>query len=259
METDSPDRPLAEIAPSAGRRTNGEPPIFKTDAEQDSRPGLFHLINLTGEPGRIWVEGFRSTELMKLTKSGERAVTLLRRRRIEEAAELFVDIDRRLLAGYESPCAGRQVFERFYYGARAYYFYLLEDYSAADEDLQRAEEAVAAAVAMFRPLLPLAQHTAELRLQRARVARNRNRWDQMTAHVGAVRAMAEDRLPLCTLPTGEPVFFSTLAAYFDAIPTLTAADRELLGSILDAGRRRENAETDIRWLYTLPGTVILYP
>jgi hypothetical protein len=261
VNTNIPDLPSAEITSPAQppARTNGEPPVFKTDAEQDSRPGLFHFINLTGERGRIWVEEFRSTELMALTRSSEMAVTLLRRRRIEEAAGLFSDIDRRLPAVRESPRAGHQVFERFYYGARAYHFYLLEDYSAADADLERAERAVAAAVAAFRPLLPLTQHIAELRLQRARIARNRNRWGEMAAHAGAVRAMAGDRLPLCAPPDGEPIFFATLAAFYGAIPTLTQQDRESLSGLLDDGRRRESFETNIRWLYALPGTVILYP
>src|SRR5204862_1758692 len=136
-----------------------------------------HHVTLAGE-GRLWVEAFRSTELMRLTRLSEQAVTLLRRRRIDEARELFAEVARRLALGPGAPEAGREVFDRFYYGARAYYFYCLGDYTAADEDLERAHAAVAASVGLFLPLLPLAQHASELRLQRARIARNRNLWSQ---------------------------------------------------------------------------------
>ena len=236
----------------------GEPPVFKTDAEQDPRPGLFHHVALNGE-GRLWVEAFRSTELMGLTRLSEQAVTLLRRRRIDEAHELFAEIARRLASGPEAPPAGREVFDRFYYGARAYYFYCLGDYMAADEDLERAHAAVAASVGKFLPLLPLAQHASELRLQRARIARNRNLWSQMGDHVAAVRAMIEDRSPLCTMADSTPVFFSTLSEYYGTLPHLREQDWESLSGMLDSARRRESFEITIRWLYALPGMAILYP
>jgi len=235
-----------------------EPPVFKTDADQDPRPGLFHHVALTGE-GRLWVEAFRSTELMSLTRLSEQAVTLLRRRRIDEAHELFAEIARRLTSRPEAPQAGREVFDRFYYGARAYYFYCLGDYTAADEDLERAHDAVAASVGKFLPLLPLAQHASELRLQRARIARNRNLWSQTGDHVAIVRAMIEDRSPLCTTADGMPVFFSTLSEYYRALPHLREQDWEALSGMLDSARRRESFELTIRWLYALPGMAILYP
>lgn len=222
-------------------------------------PGLFHFISLTGEPGRQWIADFKATELLQLTKWSEQAVALLRRRQSEAALDLFSRIERGLPAVNGVPPAGRQLFDRFYYGARAYLSYCREDWEGAHGDLQRAHDAVAASVSRVGFLLPLAQHAAELRLQRARISRNQNRWEEMRQHVQAVRGMMEDRAPLCELADGTPVFFSTLAEFYNAIPSLLDAERESLRNMLEPRQRLANFEMYVRWLYALPGFTILYP
>lgn len=216
-----------------------------------------HFVARSGDEGRAWVERYGpARELEELATA---ALVLLRRKRYDEGYALLERMGAQMRAAPLAEPSMHAVVERWYYGVLGYYFYCLDQFDPAEQAMVRAHEAVTAAVGGRRFLLPLANHCHEFRLHRARIARNRARWDEMRTHVDQVRAMMGGVLPFCVLDDGTPVGISAIRAFYDAIPSLTDAERGSLKGLLDDAARRRAFEQFVSAMYRLPGFVIPYP
>lgn len=228
----------------------------QTAAQRDSYDWL-HFVRRSGGEGRRWAEAYRRS--LPLEELSDRSLLLLRGRRYDEGYALLEQLGEALPAPGEVEPSIRSVLERWYYGVLGYYFYCLEHFDQAEAAMVRAHEAVTAAIGERRFLLPLANHCHEFRLHRARIARNRRRWDEMRVHVDEVRGMMEGRLPFCVLGDGTPVRMAAILDFYAAIPDATEAERASLESLLDDAARLRSFGRFVRAMLQVPGFVIPYP
>ena len=119
--------------------------------------------------------------------------------------------------------------------------------------------ALAEAIGAQGCLLPLAFHAHEYPLHRARIARSRQRWQEMRDHVSDVRGMMEGTRPFCTLPDGTPVLLADLQRFYRSLAPLSEAEQRACEGVLDDGVRLRGFERFAGELYLLPGFVIPYP
>ena len=151
----------------------------------------------------------------------------------------------------------RLVLERWYWNALAYRQYIDEDYEGAERSLASADEAVRRGVERAPFLIMLANHCYDFNLQRARIARNRRRWEAMWRHIAIARAMVEDRVALCELSDGSQIFFSPeVDTFFRSISLDTDEDRSALAELVDPERRRRFHEALVADLESIPFFVI---
>lgn len=228
----------------------------QTSSERELRD-WFHFVRRSGEEGRLWVEEYRHRR--PLEELSTRSLILLRGRRFDEGYELLARLGEALRSTEEIEPSVRSVLERWYYGVLGYYFYCLDSFDHAERAMVRAHDAVTAAIGERRFLLPLANHCHEFRLHRARIARNRRRWEEMRTHVEEVRGMMEGRIPLCVLCDGAEVRISTLREFYAAIPHPTEAEQGALAGVLDDSARLRNFDRFVHAMYLVPGLVIPYP
>jgi hypothetical protein len=218
-----------------------------------------HFVIRSGPEGKRWMEEYENEERLRLTDMTQRALQLLRRQQIAEGKELLDHVESRLDRLDGVPASVLLVMKRFFWAALAYYHYCVDDAALAEQNLERADQAVVSAVEAAPFLLPLALHAHEFRLQHARVARYRRRWSEMRERLQEVRAMLEDRIPLSVLSDGTPVYFSTIVTFLNAIPSLDAEEIESLRFFLDGTYRRDCIDLIFMSLYVQPGVVIHYP
>jgi hypothetical protein len=216
-----------------------------------------HFAARSGPEGAAWVSEYLLADRRELISATERALQLLRRHQLQEGKDLLDDVASRLerLTGDASVVL---VVRRFFWSALAYYHYCLEDFTSAAEALEQAHQAIVSAIEISPFLLPLAIHCHEFRLQHARVARSRRRWREMRGHLEEVRAMLDDRAPLCALSGGRSIYFSAVSDFHRAIPSLDPEEIESLRFFFDGEHRREQMSFFFLSLYALPGVVIPY-
>lgn len=214
-----------------------------------------HFAARSGEQGCAWSATYRRYE--PLEAMSIEALAMLRRGELE-SGETCLERLREDLAACGAPASVRAVLDRWYHGVAGFLHYRRGDFEAADESMFAAHEAVSAAVGHHRFLLLLANHCHEFCLHRARIARNQRRWRRMEEHVELARGMMADRLPLCRLADGTPVFFATLADYFGSLPW-SEAERAWLADFLDADARLRLFERFVGRMLVQPGFAIPYP
>lgn len=215
-----------------------------------------HFAERSGEEGEAWAQAYRRYE--PLEGSSIEALALLRGNEIDAGRLALERLRGELLAAADAPPSVRHVLDRWYFGVVGYLHYRLEEFAAAEAAMVAAHDAVSAAVGRRRFLLLLANHCHEFSLHRARIARNQRRWREMAAHLEHARGMMADRVPLCHLADGTPIFFATLGDYYRALP-LTAAEDDWLSDLLDAGRRLQLFDRFVHRLQAQPGFAIPYP
>lgn len=216
-----------------------------------------HFVARSGGEGRDWARTYR--DVMPLDELSVRSLGLLRRRRFDEGYALLAELDQGIRSAGALEPAVRAVLERWYYGVLGFYFYSVERFDEAEAAMVRAHHAVAAAIGARRFLLPLANHCQEFRLHRARIARNRARWDEMRSHVDDARAMMAGGVPFCVLDDGTAVRIAEICAFYAGIRALTEAERESVAGLLDDEVRRRDFERFVSGMYRIPGLVIPYP
>ena len=226
-------------------------------ASDPDRHSWLHFATRSGEEGRRWAEEYRRDRSVE--ELSEQSLLLLRRRRYEEGNELLARAAESLEAVQGPERSVRSVMERWYYGVLGYSLYCLDEFDRAEQVMMQAHEAVTAAVGEHRVLLPLANHCHEFRLHRARIARNRCRWEEMRSHVEEVRGMLEGRLPFCVLQDGSPVWISTIRAFHTSLPGLTEEERGSLSGLLEDAVLLRHFEQFVHGMYRVPGVVIPYP
>lgn len=218
------------------------------------------LVALSGEAGRAWLAEYERPEHAAIAGGTDRALALLRRRQNEPAAALLEEARARLealvLREPGAPPSIVHVLERWYHGVSAYYFYCVDDPAPAERGLFLADRAVRRAVEQERFLLPLAHHCHEFVLHLARIARNGRRWRAMHEHLTAVRAMIDNRAPLCELGDGTKVDYAMIARHCAAFLPSDEEGQRTLQSFADASLRQRGLDRFVLQLYLLPGFVL---
>ncbi len=193
-----------------------------------------------------------------LSRSIDRALLELRRRKISEGKDLLDQVEQELASLPVEPSV-LLVLQRFYWSTQAYYHYCVEELDLAEEGLERARQAIVAVLDRAPFLLPLAIHCHEFLLQRVRIARHRRRWPEMKHHLLRVRRMLEDQEPLCVLADGRPIRMATLVDFHRAIPGPEPGELEALRFFLDRSYRAEAISSTFMNLYTMPDSVTWRP
>lgn len=238
------------------RTVRDQPSPLNPLSGEPGRYGWLHFVGRSGEEGRRWTTALRRPEHVEILRTAAGALTLLHQRELVGGRDLLLRMEEGL-SGLEgiSPSV-RLALEAVRHPLRAYYHYAVGDLDAAAEHLDRADEAVEAAVSEERVLLPLTQHGSEFRLHRARIARNRRQWEEMHRYIAETREMMEESRPLYVLADGTPVTLGTLQAFHAAIPSLTDSERAFLRGLFDRELRLRLFERFVARIYTQPGFVI---
>lgn len=223
---------------------------------EPGRYGWLHFVGRSGEEGRRWATAFRRPEHVEILRAAAGSLARLHQRDIATGRDLLLRMEEGLQGLDGIPASVRLALEAVHHPLRAYYHYAVGELDAAGEHLDRADEAVAAAVGEERVLLPLTHHASELRLHRARIARNRRRWEEMHRYIMETREMMEESRPLYVLADGTPVTLGTLQAFHAAIPSLTDSERAFLRGLFDRELRLRLFERFVARIYTQPGFVI---
>lgn len=201
---------------------------------------------------------YRAAGLGALDQRTARAVSLMRSRRSEEAREELAAVEEELEKLTSSPPEWRSVLLCSYRTSSAYRRYLAGEFAEAKADLDRAQEAITAAIEEQPLLLPLAHRSLELCLQQARVVRGERKWDQVRQWTERILALGEDRQPLGWI-RGEPLYLSALWDYLLALPDLDAEDRQRMAQLGDRRTRFERLRQFSLQLYAPPDLLIPYP
>jgi hypothetical protein len=215
-----------------------------------------YLVSRSGDAGRDWMLAYARPEHAAIVEATDQALALCLQRRFAPARGLLDEAGARLAALPEARASIVHVLERWVHGVSAYHDYCVEDYEPARRGLDLAAEAIRAAVDQDRFLLPLAHHCHEFHLHHARIARNRRRWPEMREHLGIVRAMLENRAPLCVLGDGTEVGYAQLARHCATLPDIPAEAQASLTLFSDQALRSKHHDRFILALYLLPGVVI---
>lgn len=217
---------------------------------------LLRIFRRTGSDGRRWVEEYSTFRELEFLKDD--CLAALRKGRIDEGREILERIDRDLQCIDRPRCSIAAVLKRWYCAAAAYYFYLIEDYEAAEAHLEAGLAAIVEALEVSRFLLPLAHHCSELHFQRARIDRNRRCWRGVRQHIEHVRSILEDSCPYCTLPSGISISVTDLKQFYRNLE-LTREEETALSSFLDDRERLGIFDRKVREIFSLKNIVIPYP
>lgn len=216
----------------------------------------FYFIPYNGNAGRSWYESFLSHGGMEMCLDLELALELARRKGAGESRRILLDTFRRLRGLQRaSPDTLALVMKRQYLGVHAYWRYVHGDYLNALRLLDIASAAARGAIERAPFLAVLASSEYEFCLHRARIARNRRRWEEMRSHLRRGRAMIRCEEPLCLLPTGKPLFLHDLDDLHLALTPQSDLDREALRILTDKALREAEFEHLARGIEML-GTVV---
>ena len=211
--------------------------------------------------GLEWMRAYVAGGSKPIAAGMDEALVLSQRGELAAARRMLVNAEEDV----EAFCAAgppeysesmRQVLGRFLFGIRAYYHYRIGNLDAAAEDLDRAHDAVSGAVGHFRFLLPLAHHCHEFRLHQARIARKLNDWKTVDRCVEEVRAMLENRRPLCTLVKGNEIYVRDLSAFYEIVCARQPEWRPSFEPFFDEEHRLQELERFLDGLYFLPDMVV---
>lgn len=226
-----------------------------TSPEASKDFSWYHFVGRAGPEGHAWIRRYVSTGLADMNNE---AVTMLRRKRIDEGRAVL----ERLKDGMDAlrtddPSIGA-VLDRWYYGVLGYYFYCVARFDDAHAAMAQAQESVARAVESRRFLFPLVVDCYEFRLHRARIARNERRWNEMWDHIAAGRSMMAGRMPFCVLSSGAPFGIEDVKACYHELG-LTDDEREGVRHLIDDPYRARAFEAAVEVACRLPSFVIPYP
>jgi hypothetical protein len=154
----------------------------------------------------------------------------------------------------------RGIIARHVLSAAALYAYVRGEYEEADRLMTRSERAMLAALLHDRHLLVLfAFDCWDIRLQRARIARERRAWTRMRAHLARAAAMRTGAVPLCTLADGTRLWLADVRRFCRSVSCSEPEEREMLRIVADELESRLRAEAGARHVLRFPGFVTPYP
>lgn len=217
-----------------------------------------HFVAKGSPEARRWIRIYEEGKPRQIRAAIDESLSMCRQGRPDEAHALLETARRELDAPGDWERSMQHVLVRWYLGALAYYFYLVDDLDGAEETSARAHREVEQALDLAPFLLPLAHHCQEFHLQRARIARKRHRWDAMQHHLTVAREMITDQRPLASTSSVGDVYESDIVDYFDALP-LCAEEIDYVDRFRDLASRRALLSQFAGLLYALPGFVIRFP
>ncbi|HEY0512810.1 MAG TPA: hypothetical protein VGH73_12950 [Thermoanaerobaculia bacterium] len=226
----------------------------------DREPNIAYFIARQGGEAELWTEEYTRPEHVEMIAATNRALQALRLRRIEAGRrELRAAEEGFRAAASTAPPSVHHILGRWYYGALAYLHYCTEEFAAAEEALERADEEVREAIDQARFLLPYATECYEFWFQRVRVARNRRRWDEVWRRIEIARQIFDGERPCCVLSDGTRIDMATVQDFYRGLPALDEAERRPLLRFLDEESRQVWFRALLGEIYALPGFVIPYP
>ncbi len=236
--------------------TNG-PPMNLVSAADRSRKVWMQHIAASGPPGEDWCEVYgRHDEVERISTE---ALVLLRQHRLEEGRARLTDASKerqQLPPGLQGSIVA--VLDRWYFGTEGYALFLEGELDRAAEAMEKARQAVIAALSEAPFLMPLANHCQEFTMHRARIERNRRRWAEMWTHIDEARNMLIERQPLCRLQDGSTIDLQTLQHFYEALD-LAKEERSAVG-VLDSLEQRDRLfGAFLRRLLTPPDFTIVGP
>ncbi|MEM6797590.1 MAG: hypothetical protein AAF725_26720 [Acidobacteriota bacterium] len=185
---------------------------------------LLKIAAQRGPSGVEWAESYRSAEPVAVRRAGHQAIDLLRKDKIEEgfeALEAMVKPMRSVRADNPSVVS---ISERWFYGAFAYGHYKVENYEAALDSLDLADQAILRGFVADSFLIVLTPCAYEFTLHRARIERNEGRREGMERYLKLARGMVDNEMPWYVLPDGSEIYRSDFDLYLSGLQ-LDAADR----------------------------------
>ena len=235
--------PAESAAPFAGDHD-----LFRYD--------IFHFIALSGRQAACWVEEYHATGADVLGQRASHALILLREEKEVQGAQALASVEAALAGDLRggNP-AVRCIVERWYSSVLAYLHYCKGDFDAALDALDRADGAVRQAIGLEPFLLPFAHHCTDFRFQRARIARNRRRWQAMREQLEISREIAAGRQPMCVLADGVAISFVTLRDFYGSLPLTVEARESLRGLLDDEARIAVVERAIIRFCATIGGAI----
>jgi hypothetical protein len=235
-------------------------PLQVSGQAMGSRQGRnwFSFVLRHNEEARCWVLEYRESESWELMMATFQALKLLRGRNAIDAFAVLNEVSEGLALLRDARPSIRHVVERYYYPVTAYGYYVLREFDAAEQCLDRAAVAVAAAISHDRFLVPLADICLDFSYQKARVARSRQNWRAMKQHLDHVKSMLDGHAPLCELPGGIGIVIGNLQDYYATIP-LNEEERLSLAELLDSDVRLRMFQRTCSGICILPEFVIPYP
>jgi hypothetical protein len=219
--------------------------------------GWRYFISLSCTEGRLWDEEYCGSGVLELGNDIDRAVELMRQNKLK-AGECLLQECRACMRKKEGSISSSifRVFDRWYLGARAYYFYVVGEHSLARESLELADEAIGDAISLCPFLLVLARSCPELCLNCARTFRNQRRWREMRATIDRGWDMIEDRAPLCRLRNGSAISMKDIDGFYRSISPRDHAEEKALALLLDPQFRRRNFDGLVRKAAYVPYIVV---
>lgn len=217
-----------------------------------------HFVAKGGEEAHRWVTLYEQGKPREIRAVIDQSLTKCRQRRPEEAYALLETAHEGLESHGVDDRAMHHVLTRWYLGALAFYFYLVDDLHRADALSARAPREVERALDLAPFLLPLAHHCQEFHLQRARIARKQRRWDALRHHLTVAKEMITDQRPLASTSSLGDVYESDIVHYLDALP-LGPEEIEYVDRFRDLASRRALWSQFAGLLYALPGFVTRFP
>jgi hypothetical protein len=227
------------------------------ETDHDGELPWSHFIRRQGGPAEAWVREYeRHQELHALQF---RALLSMRRHRLEEGRRQLAEYEARLDRAAARGTSLRFVLERYLHSVLGYYHYCREELEAAEASMERAERAAIAAIEVDGFLLTQANSCYEFRLQKARIARNAERWDAMFRHIESVRAMAAGEAPLCVLGDGTVIDYETLVRLYRSLGRLDRRERIVVDRVATAESRLLLLDGFVRRILAFPEVGIQYP
>ncbi|HEV7507443.1 MAG TPA: hypothetical protein VGS07_21340 [Thermoanaerobaculia bacterium] len=231
-------------------------PEIQSSIQTGSPGDWVDLVALAGNDGRRWAEEYRQPACSQFLEMINRSLQLLRSRHLDSGIDLLASAHLLLLSMRDASAGLVYALERWRHSVTAYYYYCIDDLENAEDCLMKAQTAIQAAIETQTFLLWLAEHTCDFQLQRARIARNRRHWHEMRRHIQACRDMMKNRLPLCTLSDGTPIYIAAIDHFFRALPLTTEREKLALARLLDPCERHRQCQVTVDAIYALPGFVI---
>jgi lantibiotic biosynthesis dehydratase-like protein len=215
-----------------------------------------HFVTRHDSVGKLWVEEYMS-RCGSAVEQIRYALALLRKRQVTAGCEILAAVEDWLGRLREIPSSFSHVMDRFYYGALAYYLYCINDLDGAYEAVEQAYESVKHALEWEPTLLPLALTCYEFPLHKARIEYQKGRWGKARQQIEVAAQTLMDLRPLCVLASGETIYFSRVAEYFQQILELDADENAFIRDVSDREVCLWNLDRTVAGIYATP--IIPYP
>lgn len=215
-------------------------------------PWTFY-VTLASAGGGAWVQRFFAAHgdaydqakaaLDQLRDAARGAARLAR-------AEALLDlVDRRMQVLAKQDLVSRGVLGRFYAGTVAYYHYCRGDLARAAAALDEAQAHLVAAVDAERALLPALPLSADIPLQKARIARRQRHWSEMRRHLRQLCDVQAGRRPLCVLSDGKEVTYELLGRLYGDRSRFSREQQRAIADLIDLDQRLAWANRRVQDLF----------